>query len=399
MSANPMEKSVGFLQEVGVLQWKARNEPAMWNLLRRAAAAAAQATSISHNNEAMINQLAEDIIKRADTDMTVFKLLQHAASAARGEVSESSIAGEEHPPSVSELPAPQPAAQTGDMEKAFAEALGIIDHKSASSLLAVPHPDTVSIVSCDTDGPMPIIPIRTEAPRKTPVSISQAEPSPLAEVSALSEVPTTSEAFAERLKTVLDRYRAGMAGRKQDAISDQNDKLELLKAAFDAGALTPAAFADAVSSLTRPVPPANPIPVPITTPLPLEPKPLLSPMPVPVVPAVPVPVPVEGRGRSGAAVNPNPRRMMSPMRPPTRTPAGPVDVAMVSQTSAPALSPRPVPPVSPLGRQCRDVSPANRASQRSHSTRIMNARRHAATCLTPKDPGNASWDPVVPEDL
>eukprot|EP01060_Flectonema_neradi_P000739 TRINITY_DN10460_c0_g1_i1.p1 TRINITY_DN10460_c0_g1~~TRINITY_DN10460_c0_g1_i1.p1 ORF type:complete len:568 (+),score=117.42 TRINITY_DN10460_c0_g1_i1:25-1728(+) len=337
--------------EASALQWRARHDPAMWSLLKRAAASAAQATSINADNEAMIEGLAEDIVKRASVDATVFKLLQQAAAAAGNSVGTAPQTAPSRegipPPAGFEPAAPAPSPRNDnskyDTEKIIEEALSMSNEDTNKSAFRVVNtnippptpPPTVpnetvrdslhmdvaihcaqqeernntnnnsrsnvlvvdgdSVVSADTDCSMPIIPIRASTTSKRkPSELHLPEPVPLTnapgqqqqqvqpaavrssgqtmmeEVCTLANRPMSSEAFADRLKDVLDRYRANKLAKQSSGappsplppkVEEYDRKLSLLQAAHEAGALTFPAFKAAVEDLGT--------------------KTLLSPMPAP----------------------------------------------------------------------------------------------------------------------
>ena len=415
---DPQATTIG--TDVAILQWKARHDPAMWRLLKRAAVAASHATSSEPRQDAVVEQLAEDIIHRATHDLSVYSLLQQAARAAAKSSNAANTTTHDPPPPHSYPPIrddsphdtlPDAPVMHGgtDMEKVLAEALGLTDMKDQtlaeleaecggedgferhlSNVYAGMNLDGASVLSSDTEGPMPIIPIVSSPERRRAAALRSVAPPPeggvneaheahihpnnassLEEVTALTQARMSSEDFAAKLKTVLDRYRQRVAQKammqEQPRVvqpppppaptvlpapvthfTTTGSRMELLKAAFEGGALDAPAFAEAVSALNRPggeaqrVIPAPPLPerevLPQRVPSPAgdvlavpfqKDSKLLSPMPQasqasqasqggarqtpgpavpgPVVPVIPVPV---GVGVAGAKP-----RMVSPMRP------------------------------------------------------------------------------------
>ena len=488
--------------EAAALQWRARNDPAMWSLLKRAAASAAQATSINTDNEVMIEGLAEDIVKRASVDATVFKLLQQAATAAG--TSTGTAPGKVAEPI---LPSSSPR-NNYDTERIIEEALSMSDtNRSAFRVVnatAIPPPtppptvpndtvrdmlhmdvahcapkgsrnnsigglilDTGSMISEDTDYSLPIIPIRASTSQKRrvselqlPIPVAKADaaaPAPpikqpaassgqtmMEEVCTLANRPMSSEAFADRLKEVLDRYRANKLARQSTGappsplppkVEEYDRKLSLLQAAHEAGALTFSAFKAAVEdlgtkTLMSPMPApqpepqqvaARPLPVtatystmggsPVRTDVttgvpapvaafPVVNKPNVPNVPLntmPAIPAVTIPAAVDQQPKQARNISPKPR-MVSPMRPPppmsplpqTATansaviPAAPA--ALPTAGNSPAVPPVTAPadpPVASIPVPSRSRDAAYSASQRSHSSRVLAAQRNKIPCRTP----------------
>ena len=331
----------GFQQEVAVLQWKARHDPGMWTLLRRAAVAAAQATSADPQCDEVITTLAEDIIRRADADPSVFKLLQQAAQASRPaqvpqehrSTAASAISRDESPPAADFI-AHNSLMNANDMDLVLTEALG--QSQATMQQLAVHHHagvmerDTLSIASGSTEGPMPIIPIvNTDAPRPPSSSVALAPhadgPSPghpvapaacnpLAEMQVLSRTPMSGEDFALRLKHVLDRYR------QSQGLAEQ--------------ARQPAAAAAAAvaASAVPPPPSAQPPQPPLMQELPVAQAAPPTPIPAELAPLTATPSAASAPGAPHAVLPPQPQQQPPPpqQQPPQEQPQNPVEPARVT---------------------------------------------------------------------
>eukprot|EP01062_Namystynia_karyoxenos_P056666 TRINITY_DN47594_c0_g1_i1.p1 TRINITY_DN47594_c0_g1~~TRINITY_DN47594_c0_g1_i1.p1 ORF type:complete len:541 (+),score=131.47 TRINITY_DN47594_c0_g1_i1:78-1625(+) len=286
--------------------------------------------------------------------------------------------------------------------------------------------DTESAFSCDTDEPIPIIPIRCrKPPRKQPA----AEGSPAAEAQAAPAGDAAQQAgpqagqmqqaqqaqqqaqqaappagasaeaaangdFHGRIRSVLESYRAGVAERCRVAMGSggrpsadeiaplpppppasgptSGIKLALLKAAFDAGALSQQAYAGAVCELRQRTP------APEAEPPPPRPQPSGSPSPLRAPPA---PRALPSLQMTRLALQGGGDRGHSPFRAVS-------SVSSLISSRAGIISPsrpRPLPALAELSSGGWASPRPGDASLRSHSARVMAAQRaQRHNCRTPR---------------
>eukprot|EP01065_Artemidia_motanka_P034276 TRINITY_DN4153_c2_g1_i1.p1 TRINITY_DN4153_c2_g1~~TRINITY_DN4153_c2_g1_i1.p1 ORF type:complete len:416 (+),score=147.48 TRINITY_DN4153_c2_g1_i1:50-1249(+) len=365
-------------QQVALLKWRARHEPAVWELTRRAARVAMSAGGQTQPPEEAVDRAAEDLIARADTEPAVLWLPQQQR------------------PSGGAPRAQHPAADVAAQRHA--------DVVAAACLIR----DDESTISCETDDPIPIIPIRCSLKKPPPAPA----PAPAAGQAASTAEAPAAEAGGEeaaaasggevdggRLKQIMDRYRASVAERcriaaelcgdtlRRDApqlppppppiTSSKATKLALLRAAHDAGALTQQAFQDAVAALDLTESPVN-----LVSPAPPVPQPLsLSPAP-------PLPQPLGLSAAAGFVAHPSTASSLPSSAAPSWRASQLRSAMAMSPVSIASLRSQRSGLVSP-GRPralTADASPrSGGAAMRSHSARVSAAhRQQRRNCMTPR---------------
>ncbi|KAJ9454652.1 hypothetical protein DIPPA_25496 [Diplonema papillatum] len=387
--------------DLRALQWRARHDTGVWSMLKRAACAAAAATGSGGEpplSDMVAEALAEDVIQRADQDAAVLQLLLQAAVAA-----EQAAASAKASCVVSKKPKKKStngagprrahgasprqrhekhAAADAEVEQALSEALGIVGPSSLGSLQRRHPPgprdcDAESLQSTDTAAPLPIIPLRDSRDR--------VQKSPAARGTHTTHARTKQPPTRTPQNPAPEQAPNGPP--MTPFSSTGSTKSDLLKAAYDGGALTPSAYANAVAHLTQPpqqrypkaisTPPASTRPRPVESPAAVSPSAaargarggyppvespsspydlsealgrrpsLLAPGPNPLVSPMSLPRPAGEHDASAPTIRPLPS--LRSRQPATETGSSDlVHTTLHRRVDSPVSSPRPVVPVQPL---------------------------------------------------